>query len=629
MATDEWVVVRLKMQDTAKFIADAKAAGASINYLDRQTAQLGRTFRTSGQRGFWFNQIMFTLRRQVYGVTLGLGALGIAAGVMGFKFDIGMEAAKMAFTRFLGGPEAANKEVEYLFDLAAKTPFEFPQLADAARKFLAFGYSVDETNSTLEALSDAVAAFGKGAPEIDRAVLALGQMRSAGRVLGQDLRQLQELGLFDPADFARRLSLPQGYLAHVGQLGIPSEAGIKAITDYWRERFGGASEEFSKTFMGRITTLRDYAGRAFGAMVQPLKDRLTNEIFPLLIRAFEDAGEAFETGGMTAALESIDKNLGKGTDLAGVWTYLADVGGKLWYIVSNLAQSFWNAWNAAQGNIIVFGTLYILVYALWDIMRILNHEILFGVSALEILLFILILDRLAIIAVTLATRAKVFWDILDTAWTKRKTWAESIYIMWLYRGNAALWARLAAARLVTIAMLFYTVSLGPAIAATWAFAAALWATGIPEIVILVAILAGLLVASVVYWDQWTAAVKRAHAWVDRMLDKLGLLGKALNVWSYLNPVTGPFRAAGWALQHFQFGGTMSFPGGPAIVGEAGPEAVYLPGGSRVQPLSAMQQVEFPGQTNDREIVIKNNIFLDGRQISESVARHRLNQKARA
>lgn len=622
MATDEWVVIRLKMQDTAKFIADAKAAGASIQHLDRQTKQLGTTMRTSGRHGFWFNQMMFTLRRQVYGVSLGLGVLGVAAGVMGFKFDIAMDSAKMAFTRFLGGPQEAQKEIDYLFELAAKTPFEFPQLANAARKFLAFGYSVDEANSTLEVLSDAVAAFGGGAPEIERGVLALGQMRSAGRVLGQDLRQLQELGLFSPEDFARRLHLPQGFLGHVGQLGIPSKQGIDAITAYWREKFGGASEDFAKTFMGRITTLRDYAGRMFGAMVQPLKDRLTNEIFPLLINAFKDAGKAFETGGMTAALESIDKNLNKGTDLAGVWTYLTQVVQNFYRSLWILWQALWNAWSMAKGNVIVFGSLYIVFWSIYQVLNILQ-------PVLEYMIFLWLVDRFAIIAVTLATKGKVFWDAIEVAWQRRKLWFMRIIYFWRLREVYLYLWQTRVMKLVAFWEGIVAVATWAWAAATTGLAAAMWLTGIPEFIIIVAMLIGLIAAAIIWWDDWTAALGRAKTRVDELLDSLGPLRGALSGLSYIFP---PLKYGAVAIEKFQFGGTMPFPGGPALVGEGGPEMLYLPGGARVEPIAAAMQSRMSalGGTGQhgQDIVINNKIFLDGRQISESVARHSLDAEAR-
>lgn len=629
MAQDEWVVVRLKMQDSARFIAEARAAGASVQSLGRNVDQVGTSFQRSTRHGFWFNQLMFTMRRQVYGVTLGLGTLGAAAGIMGFKFDIGMDAARMAFTRFLGSPEAATREINYLFDLAAKTPFEFPQLADATRKFLAFGFSVDESNKTLAALSDGVAAFGLGADAIDRGVLALGQMRSAGRVLGQDLRQLQELGLFSPEDFQRRLNLPAGFLGNVGQLGIPSTQAIDAITAYWRDKFGGASADFAKTFMGRITTLRDYAGRAFGAMVEPLKNRLTNEIFPLLTTTLQEAGEAFQEGGMTAFFRAFDEGLDRGTDLAGIWTYLAQVGTMLFGIVRILASSFWESWNAVKGNVVVFGSLYIVVWSLYQVLRVLDQELLFGTSALELLLMVLIAERFALLAVTAATKSKIGWDIISTAWTRRKTIAETIYLYWLYRGTFFTWARTAATTAWIAVSALAVFATGALTSATWALTLALLSNPITWIVLA---LVGLGVALYIAYtrsesfrnsvNNLLADAQRFKSWWD---DNLGWITSAPSgqelgqrAWGFLT-----------SSHHFQFGGTMPYPGGIATVGEGGPELVHLPGGARVEPISASQLTQFQGGMSGRDIIINNKIFLDGREIAENTTRHKLDVQARS
>ena len=618
MAQDEWVVVRLRMQDSARFIAEAKAAGASVQMLERNVASAGAAFRTSTHHGFWFNQLMFTMRRQVYGLTLGLGLLAAGAGVLGFKFEIGMDAAKMAFERFLGSPQAAQKEIEYLFDLAALTPFEFPQLADATRKFLSFGYSVDESNKTLEALADGIAAFGFGADEINRGVIALGQMRTAGRVLGQDLRQLTELGLFNPEDFLRRLRLPPGSMGNIGQLNIPSKAGIDAITAYWREKFGGASEDFAKTFMGRITTLRDYAGRAFGQMVRPLKDRLTDEIFPLLIDIAKTAGEGFESGGMAGFFEAIDEGLNRGTNLAGVWRYLADVTTMLYGSVRILASAFWNAWQTIRGNVIVFGSLYILVWTLYQVLNLLE-------PVLEYLVALWLAERFALLVVTAATKGKILWDIIETAWMRRKTWAIKTLYAWRLRDVYLYLWQTRVQRAAAFANLFFTATLWPLIAATWAWTAALLANPITWIILAIIGLGAALYIAYTRSEAFRRAVndlltdaRTFKAWWD---DNLGWLtsgpsGKevAQGTWSWLKA------------PHFQFGGTMPFPGGPAFVGEGGPELVYLPGGARVVP---MEHMAIPGMSmGDGVITLINKVILDGREIGESVTRHRLDKKAR-
>lgn len=45
-----------------------------------------------------------------------------------------MEQTNIAFKTLYGSAEEANKVLNNLADFAAKTPFEFPELADAARK---------------------------------------------------------------------------------------------------------------------------------------------------------------------------------------------------------------------------------------------------------------------------------------------------------------------------------------------------------------------------------------------------------------------------------------------------------------------------------------------------------------
>ena len=62
-------------------------------------------------------------------------------------------------------------------EFAAKTPFEFSQVSQAAQKFIAFGFSAEQVIPTLTAVGDAAAGVGLGAEGINRITLALGRWR--------------------------------------------------------------------------------------------------------------------------------------------------------------------------------------------------------------------------------------------------------------------------------------------------------------------------------------------------------------------------------------------------------------------------------------------------------------------
>jgi len=73
-----------------------------------------------------------------------------------------MEQVNIAFKTLYGSSEQAKKTLESLADFAAKTPFEFPELADSALKLQNIaGISKDQLIPTLTSLGDIAASQGK------------------------------------------------------------------------------------------------------------------------------------------------------------------------------------------------------------------------------------------------------------------------------------------------------------------------------------------------------------------------------------------------------------------------------------------------------------------------------------
>lgn len=139
--------------------------------------------------------------RNAFSFALGMGFF--EAIKRGFKSIIGeaidfnstMEQAQIGFTTMLKSAEDAQAFLREMMNFAARTPFEFPDLLEASRRMMAYGFAANDVLPMLQAVGDATAALGLGAEGIDRIILALGQMRAKGKVTGEEMRQLTEAGI--------------------------------------------------------------------------------------------------------------------------------------------------------------------------------------------------------------------------------------------------------------------------------------------------------------------------------------------------------------------------------------------------------------------------------------------------
>lgn len=202
-----------------------------------------------------------------------LSAVGnaLSAGKAAFiDYNAQLEQTRVAFASMLGSEAQANAMIGNLQKFAAETPFEMPGIRDAAQQLLAFGYDADEIIPTLTALGNAASGLGKGDVGFGQLAFVFGQIRTTGKLMGNDVMQLAQLGVPVKDILAKNLGLTKEELANVGELGIDANTAIRALTDGMNERFPEMMKKQSETFEGVLSNIKDNIGQAFGLTGLPL-----------------------------------------------------------------------------------------------------------------------------------------------------------------------------------------------------------------------------------------------------------------------------------------------------------------------------------------------------------------------
>lgn len=135
-------------------------------------------------------------RLALFGGVAAVAAGGITAGIVTAVNAAGrMERIETGFRTVLGSAEAARAKIEELQKFAVVTPFNFEDLARGSQALLGVGTDANQIIPIMRALGNAVAATGGSTDEFNRAVYAVKQIISGGRLMGPELRQLSEAGL--------------------------------------------------------------------------------------------------------------------------------------------------------------------------------------------------------------------------------------------------------------------------------------------------------------------------------------------------------------------------------------------------------------------------------------------------
>lgn len=234
------------------------------------------------------------------GIGAGLAALGVAS----VKAGASLQSTKTAFTNMLGSAEKAQDFLGKMQEFAAKTPFEFSQVSQAAQKFIAFGFSAEQVIPTLTAVGDAAAGVGLGAEGINRITLALGQMAAKSKVQAGEMMQLTETGIPAWKMLADQIgvSVPEA-MSMVSKGAIDAATGITALVSGMEQSFGGMMDQQSQTISGTWSTLMDGLEQSAAQVGLQIAEALNlTGIFQSLGDMLTNFAATVQSSGLTEAL---------------------------------------------------------------------------------------------------------------------------------------------------------------------------------------------------------------------------------------------------------------------------------------------------------------------------------------
>ena len=148
---------------------------------------------------------------------IGKALSGIKSGLSSaFQIAVDTEQTEVAFGTLLGGADKAKQVLSELRDFGASTPFEFPELAEAGKKLLAFGFDSKSLVPQMRQLGDV--ASGLGIPFAELADL-YGKAKVQGKLMSEDLNQLAGRGIPIFDELAKIMGVPAGEIKDLASKG--------------------------------------------------------------------------------------------------------------------------------------------------------------------------------------------------------------------------------------------------------------------------------------------------------------------------------------------------------------------------------------------------------------------------
>jgi tape measure domain-containing protein len=615
------VIVRLRLAGQAAFLSGTQAAARGVDSIGKSTMQ---TDKHATKFGKTIGGLGATLAPLSTAAGVGFAGLGVAIGgavKQGIDFNANMQQSRTAFTNLLGSSSEAQAMLDRLYNVAAKTPFEFPQLVQSTQRLLGFGMAAKDVEPTMRAVGDAVAASGGGAEQIDRVSTALGQMQAKGKVSSEELMQLSESGVPALKLLQDELGLTGTQLSSQLQKGaIGADKGIAALVAGMNKRYGGMAVAQSKTFSGMLSTLKDNVSQTLGAMTGPLFGALSTKVLPKVNDIAGAIQKWAQGGGVTVAINALRAGFAGGgaSETAG----FAGALGK----VVEVGRVFGTVWRAIRGAVTqLFDALKPMQPFLQNILFPLLKGIAIGVLGSVIAAFKLLIPVIRIVATALG------W-IGQKAAPLRGVFEKVGIVIGVIVGPAIL--RMASL-LGKLGFVFKIV----------AGAARVMAVPLRILGALMGRLIGVVGKLFGVLGRIGGVGKRAADALLRPFKRLGKafleLGKSIItaigegikasagvVMEALKSILPGGKVGSLirkAIPGLQHGGVTSSRGS-VIVGEVGPELLQLPGGARVTPLPRMSLQRPPALAG--AVATTAHFYLDRRLVATAVARDTADRKAR-
>lgn len=206
------------------------------------------------------------------------------------------EQLNVAFTTFFRSSAQAKQTLKELEEFSLKTPFTSEETQQAARILLAYGFSAEQLIPTITRLGDVTS--GTQIP-LQQIALVFGQVKAAGKLMGQDLLQLVNAGFNPLQEMSERTGVSVAELRKQMADGkitfdMVQESFIAATAA--GGRFEDLTKKFGETFLGRVSTLRDNTQvlvRTLGQGLLPVAEKVVNGLISFGT-ALRGAGDFFK-----------------------------------------------------------------------------------------------------------------------------------------------------------------------------------------------------------------------------------------------------------------------------------------------------------------------------------------------
>ena len=222
------------------------------------------------------------------------------------------EQTRMAFSKALGGDEAADAYLEQVREMAARTNYTYDEITGYTKQLLN-SYDPSEIFEVLGDLSDATAGLNLNSSDVSLWVSGLNRMRITDKATMEYLNYFSERGLNVYEALSKALGVQESAVQELVSDGkVSGTTAADAILDYIGELYGGLSDKLAGSYEGLMANIEDMNADLDAAMGDAHNEARKPALEEQLAWLDGDAGDKMadlnaQIGEMQANLENLQE----------------------------------------------------------------------------------------------------------------------------------------------------------------------------------------------------------------------------------------------------------------------------------------------------------------------------------
>jgi len=231
-----------------------KVSGVSTSGLNKSLDQT----KNKAQEAAKSMDVFGSAVSKIKGVVAGAFAVGsiVSFGKATLQASANAELLKKGLAFSLGNA-GAEQLIANMQAIGEASAYDTSQLTPMARAWVNIGENADQATAKMQTIVDAGSAYGMTVDQLDRVNLALTQMQMKGKISAEEMMQLTEAGLPAWNLLSEQMGVPVAQLQDMASKGQLTQEAMDALFDGMKAKTEGAATSLADSLMGKFSNMEE------------------------------------------------------------------------------------------------------------------------------------------------------------------------------------------------------------------------------------------------------------------------------------------------------------------------------------------------------------------------------------